>query len=69
VVDQTSPEQQEIGLRTASVVIPGTLPIDFGWSRQRVLQQERARTVLRRTGRRSTDLTAADLNTAPHPFP
>ncbi|MEU8403436.1 TOMM precursor leader peptide-binding protein [Nonomuraea sp. NPDC048892] len=68
VVDQTSPEQAEIGLRTASVVIPGLLPIDFGWGRQRALHMTRTRTVLRRAGLRDRDLEASELNRAPHPF-
>lgn len=69
VVDQTSPEQLAIGLRTASVLAPGLLPIDFGWRRQRALSAERTRTVLRRTGRLDRDLAPGELNLAPHPFP
>jgi ribosomal protein S12 methylthiotransferase accessory factor len=69
VVDQTSPEQREIGLHTASVIVPGLLPIDFGWTRQRALHLDRTRTVLRRIGWRSTDLRPDELNLAPHPFP
>ncbi|MGP4102648.1 TOMM precursor leader peptide-binding protein [Nonomuraea sp. KM90] len=69
VVDQTSPEQAEIPLHTASVVIPGLVPIDFGWSRQRALHMTRTRTVLRRVGIRGKDLEASELNRAPHPFP
>ncbi|MET7328998.1 TOMM precursor leader peptide-binding protein [Nonomuraea sp. NPDC005650] len=69
VVDQTSPEQADIPLHTASVVIPGILPIDFGWGRQRALHMRRTRTVLRRVGLRDSDLEASELNRAPHPFP
>jgi ribosomal protein S12 methylthiotransferase accessory factor len=69
VVDQTTPEQEEIPIRTASVVIPGLLPIDFGWSRQRALHMPRTRTVLNRVGWLDHDLEAAELNRAPHPFP
>ncbi|MFF0322105.1 TOMM precursor leader peptide-binding protein [Nonomuraea angiospora] len=69
VVDQTSPEQADIPLHTASVVIPGILPIDFGWSRQRALHMTRTRTVLRRVGLRDSDLEVSELNRAPHPFP
>ncbi|MFI7134694.1 TOMM precursor leader peptide-binding protein [Nonomuraea sp. NPDC050153] len=68
VVDQTSPEQAEIRLHTASVVIPGLLPIDFGWGRQRALHMTRTRTVPRRAGLRDSDLEASELNRAPHPF-
>ncbi|GFH38038.1 TOMM precursor leader peptide-binding protein [Streptomyces pacificus] len=69
VVDQTLPEQRGLGLRTVSVLVPGLLPIDFGWSRQRALGMPRLRTALREAGLRERDLTPADLNPAPHPFP
>ncbi|MFF3730237.1 TOMM precursor leader peptide-binding protein [Streptomyces sp. NPDC002476] len=69
VVDQTMPEQRELGLTTVSVLVPGLLPIDFGWSRQRALGMDRLRTALRVAGLREHDLADADLNPAPHPFP
>ncbi|MFI6639279.1 TOMM precursor leader peptide-binding protein [Streptomyces sp. NPDC050504] len=69
VVDQTMPEQRDLGLTTVGVIVPGLLPIDFGWSRQRALHMPRMRTALREAGLRDRDLTAADLNPAPHPFP
>ncbi|MEU3281366.1 TOMM precursor leader peptide-binding protein [Streptomyces antibioticus] len=69
VVDQTSPEQEQMGLRTVATVVPGLLPIDFGWNRQRALLMPRLRTALRRGGHRDRDLTDAELLLAPHPFP
>jgi ribosomal protein S12 methylthiotransferase accessory factor len=57
-VDQTTPEQAGLGLATASVLVPGLLPIDFGWRRQRALTMPRLR-----------ELAPGDLNLAPHPFP
>lgn len=69
VVDQTSPEQERMGLRTVSTVVPGLLPIDFGWNRQRALLMPRLRTAPRRGGHRDHDLTDAELLRAPHPFP
>ncbi|MFJ3838118.1 TOMM precursor leader peptide-binding protein [Streptomyces sp. NPDC090054] len=69
VVDQTLPEQRALGLHTVSVLVPGLLPIDFGWSRQRALGMPRLRTALREAGLRERDLEPADLNPAPHPFP
>ncbi|MEU9234368.1 TOMM precursor leader peptide-binding protein [Streptomyces subrutilus] len=69
VVDQTTPEQRRIGLRTVCAVVPGLLPIDFGWSRQRAPSMPRLRTAPRRAGLRETDLTAADIRRVPHPFP
>jgi ribosomal protein S12 methylthiotransferase accessory factor len=68
-VDQTTPEQAALGLATASVLVPGLLPIDFGWARQRALTMPRMRTALREAGRADRDLVPADLNPAPHPFP
>lgn len=69
VVDQTSPEQQRLGLRTVCTLVPGLLPIDFGWSRQRALLMPRLRTALRRAGLRGTDLREDELRRVPHPFP
>ncbi|WSJ47759.1 TOMM precursor leader peptide-binding protein [Streptomyces sp. NBC_01317] len=69
VVDQTMPEQRALGLHTVSVLVPGLLPIDFGWSRQRARTMPRLRTALRAAGLRDRDLTPEDLNPAPHPFP
>jgi ribosomal protein S12 methylthiotransferase accessory factor len=69
VVDQTFPLQRDLGLRTAKVIVPGLLPIDFGWHRQRALLLPRLRTALHQAGLRDRDLTPADFNPAPHPFP
>ncbi|HWM36374.1 MAG TPA: TOMM precursor leader peptide-binding protein, partial [Streptomyces sp.] len=68
-VDQTLPEQRTLGLHTVSVLVPGLLPIDFGWSRQRARTMPRMRTALREAGLRGSDLNPGDLNPAPHPFP
>jgi ribosomal protein S12 methylthiotransferase accessory factor len=69
VVDQTAPEQRALGLHTVKVLVPGLIPIDFGWSRQRGPLMPRVRTALREAGLREDDLSPADLNPAPHPFP
>lgn len=69
VVDQTMPEQRALGLHTVSVLVPGLLPIDFGWSRQRALGMPRMRTALFTAGLRERPLEPSDLNPAPHPFP
>ncbi|GGM34942.1 TOMM precursor leader peptide-binding protein [Dactylosporangium sucinum] len=58
VVNQTSPEQRAMGLHTVSVLVPGLVPIDFGWRRQRVLSMPRLR-----------ESVGGALNPAPHPFP
>lgn len=69
VVDQTLPEQRRLGLHTVKVLVPGLLPIDFGWSRQRALHMPRLRTASREAGLRAEDLGSEDINVAPHPFP
>jgi ribosomal protein S12 methylthiotransferase accessory factor len=68
-VDQTAPEQRRLGFHTAAVIVPGLVPIDFGWSRQRVLHMPRTRTALRDAGLAPDLLDPGDLNPAPHPFP
>ncbi|WUL62701.1 TOMM precursor leader peptide-binding protein [Streptomyces sp. NBC_00344] len=69
VVDQTTPEQKRMGLRTVATVVPGLLPIDFGWARQRALHMPRLRTAFRRAGLRGSDLGESELRRVPHPFP
>ncbi|MFE5486146.1 TOMM precursor leader peptide-binding protein [Streptomyces sp. NPDC056527] len=69
VVDQTVPEQRALGLHTVKVLVPGLLPLDFGWTRQRARHMPRMRTALREAGLRPDDLTEAELNPGPHPFP
>ena len=69
VVEQTSPEQRGLGLHTVSTVVPGLLPIDFGWARQRALHMPRMFSAYRRAGWRASDLTEAELHSVPHPFP
>ncbi|MEU6815422.1 TOMM precursor leader peptide-binding protein [Streptomyces sp. NPDC046860] len=69
VVDQSAPEQRELGLSTVKVLVPGLLPIDFGRSRQRGPWLPRTRTALREAGLRAGDLAPEECNPAPHPFP
>ncbi|WP_239313939.1 TOMM precursor leader peptide-binding protein [Plantactinospora mayteni] len=69
VVDQTMPEERDLGLHTVKVIVPGLVPIDFGWQRQRAPLLPRTRTALRAAGLRDRDLRPEELNNAPHPFP
>lgn len=69
VVDQTLPEQRRLGLATVNVTVPGLVPIDFGWDRQRALHHPRVRTAPHAAGLLDHDLTDADLHRVPHPFP
>ncbi|MFF2960392.1 TOMM precursor leader peptide-binding protein [Streptomyces sp. NPDC057963] len=68
-VDQTTPEQRRMGLHTVATVVPGFLPLDFGWTRQRALLMPRLRTALRAAGRRDGDLPESAIKRVPHPFP
>ncbi|MEU1279139.1 TOMM precursor leader peptide-binding protein [Streptomyces sp. NPDC005805] len=68
-VDQTTPEQRRMGLHTVSTTVPGLLPLDFGWTRQRALLMPRLRTALRVAGRRTDDLREDEIKAVPHPFP
>ncbi|WP_327002305.1 TOMM precursor leader peptide-binding protein [Dactylosporangium sp. NBC_01737] len=69
VVDQTTPEQHDLGLHTAGVTVPGLLPIDFGWQRQRALTMPRLRTAARAAGLAGSDLREGDIHRVPHPYP
>jgi ribosomal protein S12 methylthiotransferase accessory factor len=55
-----------MGLHTASVLVPGLLPIDFGWRRQRALVMPRLRAAVSGDAGSSGRLRC---NPAPHPFP
>ncbi|MDN5765816.1 MAG: TOMM precursor leader peptide-binding protein [Humibacillus sp.] len=61
-VDETSPEQARRGVNAVRVVVPGLLPIDFGWSHQRALRMPR---LLGAAG--SSEPSA--IRHVPHPFP
>lgn len=68
-VDQTSPMQRDLGLHTARVLVPGLVPIDFGWARQRGLTMPRLRTAHREAGARLCDLSEEEIHAVPHPYP
>ncbi|MFJ6542700.1 TOMM precursor leader peptide-binding protein [Streptomyces sp. NPDC091385] len=68
-VDQTTPEQRRMGLRTVATLAPGLLPIDFGWPRQRALHMPRLRTAPHRAGMVAAPLREEELRRVPHPFP
>ncbi|HZU70650.1 MAG TPA: TOMM precursor leader peptide-binding protein [Ktedonobacteraceae bacterium] len=69
VVDQTCPEQSRSGLCTVCVIVPGLLPVDFGWHKARVGRLPRLRTVPRAMGYRETDFELHMEDIIPHPFP
>ncbi|MGH3899771.1 MAG: TOMM precursor leader peptide-binding protein [Pseudonocardiaceae bacterium] len=69
VVDQTTPEQQALGLHTVAVLVPGLVPIDFGWTRQRALRMPRTLWAPYLGGRSTHPLSPDQLHLVPHPFP
>ncbi len=69
VVDQTTPEQRLLGLHTVAVIVPGLVPIDFGWERQRALHLPRTRWAPYHAGLAPRPLRADELHRVPHPFP
>ncbi len=69
VVDQTSSEQRSMGLASVATVVPGLVPLDFGWEKQRALHLPRMFSAFRRAGWRTTDLLESELHRVPHPFP
>lgn len=69
VVDQSTPEQRLLGLHTVAVIVPGLVPIDFGWERQRALHLPRTRWAPHRAGLTPRPLRADELHRVPHPFP
>jgi len=69
VVDQSSPEEMRFGLRTVRVIVPGLMPLDFGFGRCRAASLARMYTVPVDLGRRTVPATPSDLYYVPHPFP
>jgi ribosomal protein S12 methylthiotransferase accessory factor len=69
VVDQSCPQEEQVGLKTACVIVPGLMPITFGYYRERAQELPRLRTVPRTAGFLEKDFDPALMNTIPHPFP
>ncbi|WP_026961485.1 TOMM precursor leader peptide-binding protein [Alicyclobacillus herbarius] len=69
VVDQTAPELKRNGLYCVKVIIPGMLPMTFGYHLTRLHGLNRVLTVPAQLGYTSEPLTWEQLNPYPHPFP
>jgi ribosomal protein S12 methylthiotransferase accessory factor len=69
VVDQTTPEHRAGGFACVKVLIPGAVPMTFGYRNRRIDGLPRLLSLPRRLGRLDADLTRAQLNPDPHPFP
>lgn len=62
VVDQTPPELAAMGLRAVITIVPGLVPVDFGWGRQRALTMPRLLDRIAACGGDGPRMV-------PHPFP
>lgn len=69
VVDQTSPELRRNSLYCVKVLIPGMLPMTFGYHLTRLRGLDRVLNVPRELGYSEKPLTFNQLNPYPHPFP
>lgn len=67
-VDITIPGQTALGVHCSKVLIPGLLPIDFGWHRQRALSMARLVDLVS-TFHPDANGARHPLNLVPHPFP
>ncbi len=66
LVDQTSPEQAELGFHTMRAIVPGLLPLDFGHDRCRAATMER---LFKPLGGAAPGFTPEMINRVPHPYP
>lgn len=69
VVDQTTPELRRNGLHCVKVLIPGMLPMTFGYHFTRLTGLERALRVPAELGYTRRPLRPEELSAHPHPFP
>lgn len=69
VVDQTTPELAAGGFACVKVLIPGTLPMTFGYAARRTDGLARLASAPVTLGHRSMPLEPAEVNPHPHPFP
>ena len=69
VVDQTTPEIRRNGLHCVKVLIPGMLPMTFGYHLTRVTGLDRVLKVPNELNYTDRVLTPDQLNPDPHPFP
>ncbi|MEU7820689.1 TOMM precursor leader peptide-binding protein [Catellatospora sp. NPDC049133] len=69
-VDQTDPRLRDrLGLHSAKVIVPGSLPMTFGHLNHRTRDLPRLLEVPFRLGRATAPLRYDDLARHPHPFP
>lgn len=68
-VDQSSPETLRNGLYCFKVIVPGMLPMTFGYHLTRLEGLDRVLRVPARLGYAEKPLSPGQLNPHPHPFP
>ena len=68
-VDVTSAEQRPFGLRTAKVLVPGSIPMTFGHVYHRTQGLSRLLSAPVATGHWPTPRSYDELDVLPHPFP
>lgn len=69
-VDQTDPViADQLGLHSAKVIVPGTMPMTFGHVYRRTLGLPRLLEVPHKLGRAPTPLAYESVALQPHPFP
>ncbi|MET8626667.1 YcaO-like family protein [Kitasatospora sp. NPDC004669] len=64
LVDQSTRDHLDLGLRVVKAVVPGIIPMCFGYAQQRLTGLPRLRSALRAAG-----VPTDPLPTLPHPFP
>lgn len=69
VFDQTTQEQVRFGLHTVRVLVPGALPMAFGYQQRRYAGCERLLRLLHLTPETDAAALEAQVNPWPHPFP
>lgn len=69
IVDQTAPELQAAELHCVRVLVPGLVPMAFGYDFRRLHGIERLYRLPMEMGYTDHVLTGAELNPFPHPFP
>ncbi|MGH3897441.1 MAG: TOMM precursor leader peptide-binding protein [Pseudonocardiaceae bacterium] len=69
VVDQTGPEHALEQFACVKVIVPGAVPMVFGYDTRRIHGLERLYRVGYELGYHPQPLTDAELNPHPHPFP
>ncbi|MFD4459726.1 TOMM precursor leader peptide-binding protein [Nocardia sp. NPDC058480] len=69
VVDQTTLEHRAAGLACVKVLVPGAIPMTFGYSHRRIDGLDRLLDVPYKLGYTRHRSTYDDLNPHPHPFP